>query len=270
MRMDEVFEVAGGSVAGRTHAVLGKPNQDAFAIHASEKGILGVVCDGCGSGAKSEVGASLGARIVAGAMMAEIEAGADIADDATLERIRAKTLAALAPVVSAMGENRSRIVSEFFLFTVLGVAASRERAVVFGIGDGIFSVGDDITKIGPFPGNAPPYLGYGLLADGPPFVLHRKVALETLESALVGTDGASDYEALSGASRPGGLVVAPLPEMWRDDRYFRNEDAIRRALFLVNREVTRPSWAERRLEKDPGLLEDDTTMIVLRRKKRAA
>ena len=204
--------------------------------------------------------------------MREIESGADLGDGATFERIRRNCLDALAPIAAAMGGSFARVAQAFFLFTVLGVAASEERAVVFGIGDGLFAVGDDIEKVGPFPGNAPPYLGYGLSGEGPHFVLHRVMPTSALESALVGTDGAVDYDALAGAARPGGRasrgeVVSPLRDLWRDDRYFHNEDAIRRALWLVNREVTRPSWAERRLCKEPGLLEDDTTMLVVRRRR---
>jgi hypothetical protein len=269
MRFDEVFEFAAGSVAGRSHVLVGRPNQDAFAHRASASGFVCVVCDGCGSSAHSEVGAAIGARIVAEAVLAEIEAGAEIEDEATFERIRERTLFALSAVARAMGGAEARVVVEFFLFTVLGIAASRGRAVVFGIGDGVFALGDEIVRLGPFPGNAPPYLGYGLAGDGPRFAMHRAIDATMLDSALVGTDGAVDYVSVEGKALPGGRgeAVRPIQYFWSDDRYFRNEDSIRRTLSLVNRDVTRPRWSERRLEKEPGLLEDDTTILVVRRKK---
>ncbi len=37
-------------------------------------------------------------------------------------------------------------------------------------------------------------------------------------------------------------------------------------LALANREVTRPLWDERRIERVPGLLDDDTTVVVVRRR----
>jgi hypothetical protein len=272
MRFNDGFELAAGSVAGRSHALAGRPNQDAFAYRAAASGLVGVVCDGCGSGGHSEVGAALGAEILVEQVMLEIDAGAEVDEEATWERVRARTLAILGPIARAMGSSLGRVVAEYFLFTVLGVAVARDRAAVFGIGDGIFAVGEDVARIGPFPGNAPPYIGYGLSGAGPRFTLHRTLELSELGAVIVGTDGAVEYDARAGEKRPGGRgeVVGPLADLWRDDRYFRNEDAIRRTLYLVNREVTRPLWTERRLHKEPGLLEDDTTLLVVRRKRSIA
>ncbi|MDI1477471.1 protein phosphatase 2C domain-containing protein [Polyangium sp. y55x31] len=272
MREDGRFEVAAGSVTGRSHVLAGKPNQDAFAVRSGECGIVGVVCDGCGSGAHSEIGASMGARIVATQVLREMEAGASIALAATFERVRERLLISLASAAQDMGVGHTRGVAEFFLFTVLGVAISDERAVVFGVGDGIFVVGDEVVRLGPFPGNAPPYLGYALSGAGPQFSIHRVLPASAFTSALVGTDGAADYDALAGAVIPGahGERVPPLRTFWSEERYFRNVDAVRRSLSLVNREVTRPIWEERRIHKEPGLLEDDTTLLVVRRKKISA
>jgi hypothetical protein len=93
--------------------------------------------------------------------------------------------------------------------------------------------------------------------------------LDDFDSALVGTDGASDYASLVGVSYPGGRgeKVRPLASFWQEDKYFQNEDALRRTLWLVNREVTRPVWNEKRIVKEPGLLEDDTTLLVVRKKR---
>ena len=272
MREDPRFEVAAGSVTGRSHVLAGKPNQDAFAFRSAEGGLVGVVCDGCGSGAHNEIGAAMGARIIGEQVLREMEAGAAIDEEATFERVRERVLAALVTAAQAMGVAHARGVAEFFLFTVLGVAISAERAVVFGVGDGVFAVRDEVVRLGPFPGNAPPYLGYGLSGEGPRFSIHRVLAASSLTSVLVGTDGAADYSSLEGAAIPGahGERVPPLEVFWSEDRYFRNVDAVRRSLALVNRDVTRPLWDERRLHKEPGLLEDDTTLLVVRRKKIAA
>lgn len=264
------FEIAAGSVVGRSHVQASKPNQDAFAHRSSPSGLVGVVCDGCGSGERSEVGAALGARIIAEAAMSAINAAADVTDGATWERIRERVLSVLAPLARAISTDRTRAeaINDLFLFTALGVAVARDKAAIFGVGDGIFAINDEIVRIGPFPGNAPPYLAYGIEAEGPRFTLHRTLATSEITSILVGTDGAADYESLVGASYPGAASqpVLPLRSFWRDDRYFRNEDALRRTLYLMNREATRPLWSERRLHKYPGLLEDDTTILVLRRR----
>jgi len=269
MSLDGLFEVAAGSVAGRSHVLAGKPNQDAFAFRKEKDGLACVVCDGCGSGAHNEVGASIGARVVVEQVLSEIEGGANLDSAATWERLRERVLFVLSGLARAMGVTTSKEAAEFFLFTVVGLAVSRERAYVFGIGDGLFAFGREIVKLGPFPGNAPPYLGYGLFGEGPRFSVFRALDVSALDSALIGTDGAADYVDLEGAPRPGGRgqLVPPIASFWAEDRYFQNEDALRRTLSLINREVTRPLWAERRLEKEAGLLEDDTTILVLRRRK---
>jgi len=267
MRFDEMFEMAAGSVTGRMHTAVGKTNQDAYAFRAAPFGLCGVVCDGCGSGIRSEVGASVGARIISEQVLFEMQAGQSIRDVATWERIRVRTLEAFRGLLALMGEPVARIVAEYFLFTVVGVAISNDGAVVFGIGDGLWALNGDIVKLGPYAGNAPPYLGYGLLGEGPSFVIHRECSLDDFDSALIGTDGVVDYEAASGAPYPGGRgeTVRPLPTFWQDNKYFQNEDAIRRTLWLVNREVNRPVWNEKRIIKESGLLEDDTTLLVVRK-----
>ncbi len=61
-----------------------------------------------------------------------------------------------------------------------------------------------------------------------------------------------------------------MPEMftpfWQDDRYFRNPDQVRRYLVRCNREVIQPNWQTQVLERQSGLLEDDTTRVLMRRK----
>ncbi len=268
MRFDEMFEMAAGSVTGRMHTAVGKANQDAYALRAAPFGLCGVVCDGCGSGIRSEVGASVGARIISEFVLEEMKLGHSMRDDATWERIRMRTIEAFAGLLRSMGEPAARIVAEYFLFTVIGVAISNEGACIFGIGDGLWAMNGDIVKIPPFAGNAPPYLGYGLLGEGPSFVIHQQSSLDDFESALIGSDGAVDYEAASGAPYPGsrGEKVRPLPTFWQENKYFQNEDAVRRTLWLVNREVNRPVWNEKRIVKESGLLEDDTTLIVVRKR----
>lgn len=268
MRFDECFEVIGGSVSGRSHAIIGKSNQDAYAGRLDARGFCGVVCDGCGSGARSEVGAVLGARIISEKVLEKIVAGESLRDEKTWERIRNETIEVFGALVRSMGEPITRVVAEHFLFTVMGIAASDEGVIVFGIGDGMFALNEEIMRIGPFPGNAPPYLGYGLLGEGPAFTIHRSTTLDVFESALVGTDGMIDYLDAVGKPVPGGRgeLVKPLSSFWREGKYFQNPDALRRTLWLANREVQRPVWNEKRIVKDPGLLEDDTTLVVVRRK----
>ena len=116
--------------------------------------------------------------------------------------------------------------------------------------------------LGPFPGNAPPYLGYGLL-PGAPFAAAelrlrpvQALAAAEMRSLLVGSDGLSDLAGAAAEPLPGrDEPLGELAQFWTDDRYIHHPDMIRRRLAQANRRV--PGHG--------GLLPDDTTLIVLRR-----
>ena len=277
MSFSDRFEIAGGSVSGRSHLLAGKGNQDAYHWSVEERSLVAVVCDGCGSGAQSEVGAAIGARLVVAEATRAIALGGAVDSAALWEQVRANVLARLSDLVAAMGGKRSRLVAEMFLFTVVGLAAAADRAVIFAAGDGLFAVGDDVERLGPFSRNEPPYLGYGLLeADplgpsSPRILVHRALSTSELDTVLLGTDGAADLPDLASRALPGGggegESVGPLRRFWEEDTHFTNRDAVRRRLARINREITRPVWSEKRLAKEPGLLEDDTTIVVVRRRR---
>lgn len=264
------FEVAGGTVTGTDHLAAGRPNQDAYAFRAEGGALAAVVCDGCGSGARSEVGAALGARIVTEQVLGALRRGGDLDSPATWEEARRGALAPLREVAAGMGGSFAEVVSTFFLFTVVGLAISGDRACAFSLGDGLIALGDELLRLGPFPRDEPPYLAYGLLdrppgGEAPRFTVHRAFPSSALRTALLGTDGAIELLESSSRQIPGGGEVGPLSRFWEDDRYFRNPDAVRRRLALINRSVARPVWKEERMEREGGLLRDDTTVVVVRR-----
>jgi hypothetical protein len=254
------FDIAGGSVTGRGHALAGRGNQDAYAFHADGDRLVAAVCDGCGSGAHSEVGAQLGARMVTSLLLRRLAEGASPADDAIWEALRGDLLSALRPAAVAAGDHLPTTVSDLLLFTIVGVAIAGDAGVVFAAGDGVVAVDGEIRRLGPFPGDAPPYVGYGLLGDreAPPITVVSAFSPSQVQSILIGTDGAC---ALADAD--GGRM---LRDLWEEERHFRNRDALRRTLALHNREEARPIWAERRFERKKGLLEDDATVVVIRRR----
>ena len=97
------FEVAGGTVIGTDHLAVGRPNQDAYAFRAEGRCLAAVVCDGCGSGARTEVGAALGARLVTEQVLGALRQGGDIESPETWEEVRRGTLAPLRAVAAGMG-----------------------------------------------------------------------------------------------------------------------------------------------------------------------
>ncbi|MGK3965021.1 protein phosphatase 2C domain-containing protein [Sorangium sp. So ce1667] len=265
------FEIAGGTVTGTDHLAVGRPNQDAYAFRAEGGCLAAVVCDGCGSGARSEVGAALGARLVTEQVLGALRRGGDIESPETWEEVRLGVLAPLRAMAGAMGGRLAEVVSTYFLFTAVGLAISGDTACAFSLGDGVIALGDELLRLGPFARNEPPYLAYGLLdrppgGEAPRFTVHRAFPSIALRTALLGTDGALDLlESASQRLPGGGGEVGPLSTFWEDDRYFRNPDAVRRRLVLINRSVARPVWKEERMEREGGLLRDDTTLVIVRR-----
>jgi len=242
------FEIAGGSVPGRTHVVAGRNNQDAFGWAADDDGLVAVVCDGCGSAPHSEVGARLGARLFVHAAARLLRSPLEARD--LLEQVSQDVLANLRVLARQMGDAAGfvRTVRDHFLFTIVGLLVTARGATTFCLGDGLLVVNGRRTRLGPFPDNQPPYLGYRLLSDLPEvperalvpslsLEVHTTMPVDAVQSIVLATDGAADLDAT----------------FWDDDRFFTNADMVRRRLAVLNR-------------APGGGLDDDTTLVVVRRK----
>ncbi|MCY3023249.1 MAG: protein phosphatase 2C domain-containing protein [Planctomycetota bacterium] len=266
------FEVAAGSVLGRDHVLAGRNNQDACCCQRDEHGLVAVVCDGCSSGKHSEVGAKLGARLLVEALrrrLPELDAG----DPATiLEAVRQEILRQLDTLVSAMGAERVPDVNAYFLFTILGAAVTSQRAVVLALGDGLVFLNGKALPLPPS-NNRPPYLAYGLIEHAvegmrPETFRFRVVAdipAADVTTLVLATDGAGKL-----CGGPGSLArqgCDGLREFWLEDRYFTNPQALTRRLVQLNRDVRTVDWEARRVDRRPGLLLDDTTLVVIRRQR---
>jgi len=290
--MNGSFEVALGTIAGREHQRSGSNNQDALCYRVSGDTQIAVVCDGCGSYGRSEVGASLGASLVAEVIGRRIpryeqavsdQNGLDAAE--FWEQIRQELLQRLGDVVAALDgdrpygsgvTHRTGTILEYLLFTIVGVVITPSVTTLFSIGDGTIFINGKFLGISPFANNAPPYLAYGLLSPEqlhlPPeallFHIHRQVPTVEVESLLIGTDGVQDLIAAADKPLPGkSELVGAIAQFWEQDIYFKNHDQVRRKLYLINREVTKANWENRTIERQSCLLTDDTTLIVVRRKK---
>ncbi|MBI2483378.1 protein phosphatase 2C domain-containing protein [Candidatus Uhrbacteria bacterium] len=296
--MRDQFAVAGGSIAGRDHTRAGRNNHDAFSWIQDPDWTIAFVADGCGgaddkvpmdvrvrhgAGPHSEVGAKLGVRLVAESVRRSLRRFAEhpIAatgvlpeHDSFWERIRQDVLAGLRVLALQMGDSLSEVVNEYFLFTLVGAVITKWGTSIVSLGDGIYGCNGNVRVLGPYPDNEPPYLAYGLvptsLANTDPrllkFVVHEMLSTDQVHSILLGTDGGKDLQEAAGRCIPGSAeLVGPLDQFWMNDLYFRNPDALRRRLAVINR--------DRSVQGDgggtqnaAGLLPDDTTLIAIRRR----
>jgi hypothetical protein len=229
------IESAVGVVVGREHRRAGRGGQDAAVVRRGAGGVVAVVADGCGSALRSEVGAELGARLCAAAALRRLEGGAAVADPRTWERVGQDVLAQLRVIdLAADG-----LAADCLLFTLVGAVVTAELVAVFGLGDGIYGLDGDVRELGPFPDNAPPYLGHALVG-GPAtsLQLHALRPADSVAQVLIGSDGAAAVDVC-------GLAADPL--IWR------NPDGLRRRLAVLA--------AER-----GGPVSDDVALAVLRRR----
>jgi hypothetical protein len=263
--MQASFDIAAASVIGREHQRTGRNNQDSLYVCGEGDMLAAVVTDGCGSGAHSEVGAQLGARCVGRAVLTVLGQGVGVEDPEFLERVRAEVLGFLSSLTAQLGTS---LVGEHLLFTVVGAVVTPRHTLVFSAGDGLWALNGEVHALGPYPNNAPPYLAYGLLPQGT-VRLERQALVPTDEvvALMLGTDGAVDLSRLTEARVPETEEpVGPLSQFWTNERYFQNPDALRRRLSLLGRESVKADFTARRMVRTPGLLADDTTLIVLRRR----
>ncbi|MGZ7039042.1 MAG: protein phosphatase 2C domain-containing protein, partial [Thermoanaerobaculia bacterium] len=220
------------SVVGLDHLKAARNGHDAFHIEIDGERMAAVISDGCGSAPRSEVGAAIGARVFAQELLKH-GSDWDAASHAALER--------LAEIARAIGGSFEDTIRDSFLFTIVAAAIGEIETTILSCGDGVFAVNGITTTIGPYPGNAPPYMGYALLGGNVRLRVERTLPTSHLQSLILGTDGAAQLE---------------LAMLTADDRLFRNRDAVRRTLFAMTRR--------------PPLLHDDTTLVLLRRTKWAA
>lgn len=234
---------AGAAVIGARHLRAARNGQDAVATWVGDGAGAIVVCDGCGSGASSEVGARLGAQLVLGAVAARLSRGERPSELWT--GVRAQVTAILGQLAEAMPGDRAAVVHEHFLFTVVAAAVAGDEVGVWAIGDGGYALGDRVQVLGPFADNQPPYLAYDLL--GMPQVAHQGVEDARAGMVMVATDGATEL----------GLAELCAPMT------LAHPDGLRRRLAVLARGSEQIDWDARRIVRAPAALQDDGAVAVL-------
>lgn len=257
------FQLAAGSIVGRDHRQVPRNSQDSYHVIRDSAATIAIVTDGCSSGRYSEVGAHVGARLIAESL--HVQLNRRPARKIDWEAASLDVTAALRVLARQMGGDLRQVVTDYFLFTIVGALLRREEAVFFAFGDGVIAVNGEMTVIDY--DNRPPYIGYHLLdssstgidTDWLGFQTIASLALADLEHFLIGSDGVADLAEAGDKNLPGlEKPVGSVSQFWEQDRYFRNPALMGRQLNLIARDWPRKS-------PRPGLLPDDTTMIAGRR-----
>lgn len=184
----------------------------------------------------------------------------------------------LSPLNTAECFNKT--VQDFFLFTTLGALLIAESCVVFACGDGLYWLNEELSILEPDNGNKPSYIAYAMLKDHsgePAFQPSLSVValrpVSALQNLVLATDGAQALIRSEHSLVPGKrTTVGPVNQIWQNDRFYDDQqpELLTPWLRQLNSEVTRVGAAEegRELKRHFGLLEDDTTLVSLRRRRR--
>jgi hypothetical protein len=239
---------AAAAVGGARHLRMARNGQDAAAVWIGDAMAAAVVCDGCGAGASSEVGARLGAQLVIAAVSERLRGGQRPA--ALWDGVRAQVGEALSRLVDAMPGDRGAAIREHFLFTIVAAAVAGDEAGVWAVGDGGYGWSTSaLCELGPFPDNQPPYLGYDLL--GLPAPARLDVRSAPAGELVIATDGVVE---LARAGRLGELL---------EPRALGHPDGLRRRLAVLARGGERIDWDARRVVRTPAALQDDGAIAVV-------
>lgn len=269
----------------------------------SPEPLICLVSDGVSDAVDAEVGSKLAVRLYdttlsrefdrARALLTEaIKAGHKLESDplpaAFWARVDNNALAPLSTLMMALGpddERFRRTLRELFIFTLIGVLHTEEFGTwIFGPkgSDGVFAVNGDVVVREPQRGNKPISPCYRFVPnefqDQPELmntVVHRYVPPGQLNNFLIGTDGLVHYMSAVGKKMPGRTeLVCPLEDLWNNDDFYL-DDALHLYFRQLNTESCRmikPTAEEEkagkkaRMVREPGLLIDDATLIVGKRK----
>lgn len=280
----ELFELGGGSIPGKDHLfngnlLVGKNNQDAFQVSQTAGLTIAVVADGCGSKPHSEAGANIGTKLLVASLTRQWSRHSNLIQNKglsealplILEASRQDVLSHLRILAQAMTQDSfSQAVCDSFLFTLVGALICEQGAAFFSIGDGLIVVNGEELVLGPFPGNEPPYISYGLLSsrwkdEELRFVVHRIIETKDLQNFLIGTDGAADLATKASLTLPGFPKdsIGPLANFWTANQYFTNTGLRKRLALIQSRHC---GIRDGDLFNELPRLADDTTLIVGRRK----
>jgi hypothetical protein len=158
-----MYKINVGQVSGREHKIRNKNYQDAYYLKSHRNHEVAILCDGCGSGIKSESGAQITSVFAAHELCTMIDKETPFSDIPYLlgEQI-VKFLGSLLNLYHFGNEvERVAFIANHLLFTLYGAVASNHQILLFGWGDGLIAINKEVHIFDS--GNAPYYLGYQLV-----------------------------------------------------------------------------------------------------------
>lgn len=229
----DTLQIRAGQVIGRDHLLRQANCQDGYALIQTEQHIIGIVCDGCGDGKHTEVGAKLAANYLAGQAVDLLSVGHNIEE---IPDLLYPCMVQYLKDLIGLTQPRDRLafLREHLLFTIVGVILSEDDGVIFTAGDGIYAVDSDICEIDQ--NNEPIYIAYRLL----------------------------DPTMLNGLSVPNRFEVQRIKPDWQ--QVMISSDGFETELMSEVWGLNHPRALQRKLNfwsNQEHRLRDDTTLIAI-------
>jgi hypothetical protein len=180
-----------GQSLGLDHQLKQRNCQDSYALHETTNAIIGVVCDGCSEGPRSEVGAALGAQYLAVQAAQLLSQSTPLAD--VPDRLYKDLIDYLRQITDlSMPHNRVGFVRDHLLFTALVLIITQEGALLLSAGDGLIVTDEQVECIEQ--NNMPSYIAYNLLPEYLPstFKMPQGFEIRTVtdwQQLAIGSDG---------------------------------------------------------------------------------
>lgn len=290
--MKNIFSITSGSVIGRLHQEKGINNQDAIRWLQTDDFTIGIVTDGC-TGAdelgfqtddvkNSEVGAHIGALLTLRSLQTHISRREPIYNKSNYlkqtafwQQVHADLLAQLRVLGNTLSDNLYEVMKNYFLFTIVGVIITKHKTCIFSLGDGWYALNSKSYTIEPEKGKKQPYLAYGITGYDQNaitykslfFQVHQCIPTSKVKSLGIGTDGVHYIEQASNSwKKDRKQPNVPISDFWSDIRYRTNSEWLQTRLNMLNTTKQRIRWLQGKVDKYPGLLKDDTSLLLLHRK----
>ena len=161
--------ISGGAKMGFDHLASRTNCHDAFSVKVINPYIVGVICDGCGSGAHSEVGANLMAQYTTN-LLADAIYNRWMPDIPRIAPMLFRHLIKFVQrnisegITSSDPLSEAAFINDYWLCTILGFIIAPEKTLIFYAGDGSYRV-NDIEQVIVSPNNAPQYLAYNCVSN---------------------------------------------------------------------------------------------------------
>lgn len=241
------FKITSASIIGKSHYNLNYNNQDALKYYQNEDLILGVICDGCGSGAYSEVGANLGANYFVNYFVDSF-----INNKITNELINNfedEMIVFFNKLIELQKNNEAKIedfIFNYLYFTILGFVVTEDITYIISSGDGFYKVNENCFFINQE--NKPKYLANKILNKNYSFNCY-KYETEAINLLSISSDGIhSINEHFMNSNLEN---ISTFSEIFDFEGFYDNE--IEFSKFLKDLSINK------------NILTDDTSIIMLKR-----